>query len=152
MKLENECLVPADWDATWDFLMDIPGAAALVPGVEEVIADGENRYNAKIQVRIGPMRLNFSGTIQLLEQDRDKGEARFRVEASDRRVGGSIRADLTMRLNRQPQDQTGVSISTDVAFMGKLGELGQPLIRRKAASTLEDFARNLSKQVASPSG
>jgi hypothetical protein len=32
-------------------------------------------------------------------------------------------------------------------FMGKIGELGQPIIRRKANSTLEDFARNLAKQV-----
>ena len=151
MKLENQCLVPADWNATWDVLMDIPGAAALVPGVEEVTAEGESRYHATIQVRIGPMRLHFSGTIQLLEQDREKGEARFHMEAADRRVGGSFRADMTLQLDRQPQDQTGVSISTDVAFMGKLGELGQPLIRRKAASTLQDFARNLSKQVASPS-
>jgi carbon monoxide dehydrogenase subunit G len=150
LKLENQCVVPAGWDQTWELLMDIPGAAALVPGVEEVTPEDEGRYQARMQVRVGPMRLNFSGLIQLQEQDRAKGEAKFRVEAADRQLGGSLRADLVMQLEQQSQEQTGVSIATDVAFMGKLGELGQPLIRRKAASTLQDFARNLSKQVASP--
>ena len=150
MKLENQCTVHTGWDQTWDLLMDIPGAAGLVPGVEEVTSDEEDRYQARMQVRVGPMRLTFSGVIELVEQDRGKGEAKFHVEAADRQLGGSLRADLTMQLEQQAPEQTGVSISTDVAFMGKLGELGQPLIRRKAATTLQDFARNLSSQVAGP--
>lgn len=152
MKLENRCLVPAPPDATWQLLMDVPRAAACVPGVQEVTPEGEDRFRASMQVRIGPIRLNFSGTILLLEQDREKGEARFQVEAADRRVGGSWRADMTIRLNPQPQAQTEVLFVTDVVFMGKLGELGQPVIRRKAASTLEEFARNLSKRAHGPSG
>ena len=32
--------------------------------------------------------------------------------------------------------------------MGRLGELGQPLIRRKAQSTIEEFARNVSRELA----
>ena len=104
--------------------MDIPAAAALVPGVEDVTAGETGCYDARMQVRVGPMRLRFSGTVQLLEQDRQRGEARFRVEAADRQVGGSIKADMTMQLERQSEAQTGVSISTDVAFMGKLGRTG----------------------------
>ena len=147
MKLENQCVVPADWDATWDLLMEIPTAAALVPGVDEVTIREDGCFDARMQVRVGPMRLRFSGTVQLLEKDRERGEARFQVEAADRQVGGSVKADLTMQLDRQSESETGVSISTDVAFMGKLGELGQPLVRRKAAATLQDFARNLSNRI-----
>lgn len=39
-----------------------------------------------LEARVGPMGLNFSGTISVLQQDRTQGEARFRVEGSDRRV------------------------------------------------------------------
>ena len=152
MKLENQCVVPVGWDQTWELLMDIPGAASLVPGVEEVTSEDKDRFQARMQVRVGPMRLHFSGVIQLLEQDRAKGKARFHVEAADRQLGGSLMADLTMQLEQQSVEQTGVSITTDVVFMGKLGEMGQPLIRRKAANTLQDFARNLSKQVTGPAG
>ena len=33
--------------------------------------------------------------------------------------------------------------------LGRLGELGQPIIRRKARNTLEEFAQNLSVLLAS---
>ena len=147
MKLENRCLVPASADKTWALLMDITQAAPCIPGVQDVIADGENQFKAVMQVRIGPVRLNFSGTINVLEQDKEKGEARFRVEAADRRVGGSIRAEMTMQLNHRAAEETEMVIRSDTVFMGKIGELGQPIIRRKANSILEDFARNLAKQV-----
>ncbi len=149
MQLENKCLVPADQDTTWELLMDIPRVAACIPGVNDVAPAGEDKFDAAMQVRIGPMRLNFSGTILVVDQDKKNGEARFRVEASDRRLGGSFRADMTMKLSPLSETQTELSIESDVAFIGKLGELGQPLIRRKAGGTLEDFARNLAQQVNS---
>ena len=98
MKLENRCLVPADLDATWELVTDIPRVAACVPGVKDVSPDGENRYRASLQARVGPMGFNMSGTILVLELDREKAEARFQVDASDRRLGGSIRAEMTLRL------------------------------------------------------
>ena len=152
MKLEHRCVVPAPPDATWELLLDVPRAAACVPSIKEVTPEGENRYHTIIEVRVGPMRLNFSGTIVLLEQDREKGEARFHVEATDRKVGGGLRADMTMQMNPLSEGETVVLFVTVVAFMGKLGELGQPIIRRKAASTLEEFSRNISKHFQNQSG
>ena len=143
MRLENSCLIPAGRSTVWNLLMDIPRAAACVPGLQEIAPDGENRYRATLQSRVGPMRFTFSGTVVLLESDESKGEARIQVEASDRRVGGSIKADMTMRLIDQAPGQTELSIVTETAFMGKLGELGQPLMHRKARGTMEEFARNL---------
>jgi carbon monoxide dehydrogenase subunit G len=43
--------------------------------------------------------------------------------------------------------ETELFIETDTTFMGRLGELGQPVIRRKAQSTIEEFARNLARQL-----
>ena len=151
MKLENRCLVPADLDTTWELITDIPRAAACVPGVKDAFLEGENLYRASLQARVGPMGFTMSGTILVLEQDREKAEARFQVNASDRRLGGSIRADMTLRLAAQPQGYTELLVITDTTFMGKLGEMGQPLIRRKASSTLEQFVKNLAKLLETPS-
>ena len=151
MKLENRCLVPADLDSTWELVTDIPRVAACVPGIKDVSPDGENRYRASLQARVGPMGFSMSGTILVLEQDREKAEARFQVDASDRRLGGSIRAEMTLRLTAQSQGHTELLITTETTFMGKLGELGQPVIHRKARSTLEQFAQNLAKLLETPS-
>ncbi|MDA0734197.1 MAG: SRPBCC family protein [Chloroflexi bacterium] len=151
MKLENRCLVPADRDTTWALVMDIPRVATCVPGIEDVTAEDEDRFQAVMKVRIGPISLNLAGTIQVLEQDEAKGEASFLVEASDRRVGGAVRTNITMQLAPQADNQTELIIVSDTNFMGRLGELGQPIIRRKANTTMQDFARNLAQQVSSPS-
>jgi carbon monoxide dehydrogenase subunit G len=150
MKMENRCLVPADRNTAWSLVTDIPRAAACVPGVQDVIAEEEGRFRAVMQVRVGPISLNLAGTIQVLEQDEEKGEARFLVEASDRRVGGGVRTTISMQLTPQPDGQTELTILSDTNFMGRLGELGQPIIRRKANTTMQEFARNLAEAVNSP--
>lgn len=148
MKLENRCLVPAARDTTWALVMDIPRAAVCVPGIEEVTAEDPDHFQAVMRVRVGPISLNLSGTIQVLERDEEQGEARFLVEAADRRVGGGVRTSIEMRLIPQNDNQTELLIVSDTNFMGRLGELGQPIIRRKANTTMEEFARNLAQQVS----
>ena len=151
MKLENRCLVPADRGTTWALVMDIPRVATCVPGIENVTVEEADRFQAVMKVRVGPISLNLAGTIQVLERDEDKGEAHFLVEASDRRVGGAVRTNITMQLDAQADNQTELIIVSDTNFMGRLGELGQPIIRRKANTTMQDFARNLAQQVSNPS-
>ena len=150
MKLENRCLVPADMQRTWDLLMDIPRAAACVPGMEEVVQEEDGSYRASMRVRVGPMGLTLAGTLRVLEQDSTKGEARFLIEASDRKVGGAVRADLLIQLRSEEKNQTELVLNTDTTFIGRLGELGQPLIRRKANNTMQEFALNLAQQLGHP--
>ena len=147
MRLENSCLIPTDPATVWGLIMDIPRAAACVPGLQEITPEGDNKYKAELQARVGPMRLNFTGTVAVLDADEARGEVKVQVEAADRRVGGSIKADMTVRLTEQEKGQTQLSIVTETAFMGKLGELGQPLMHRKARTTIEEFARNLARVI-----
>ncbi len=152
MKLEIHSVVPAGRETTWALVMDIPKAASCIPGINDVTPDGEDRYLATLQARVGPMAMNLSGTITILSQDADAGEAQFLVEANDRRVGGGIKTSLTMKVTAQSPNETELEIVSDTTFMGRLGELGQPIIRRKARNTLEEFSRNLSKLLASEPG
>ena len=147
MELENHCLVPANRETTWDLITDIPRASQAVPGLQNMTQESENRYVGAIQVRVGPIRINLVGSVQVLEQDREKGEVALLVEAGDRRVGGSVRTHLKILLNPQGEAQTELIIHSDTTFMGKLGQLGQPIIRRKASDTIEEFARNLAAQI-----
>jgi carbon monoxide dehydrogenase subunit G len=97
------------------------------------------------------MGMNLSGVITVLSQDAESGEARFLVEANDRRVGGGVKTNMSMKVTAKSPTETELEIVADTTFMGRLGELGQPLIRRKARNTLEDFSKNLSKILASGS-
>ena len=148
MKLQNSCTVPAGLTESWDFLMDVARAAQCVPGVADVAPEGNDRYRGTLRAKVGPMSITLSGTVTLQEQEPDSGRARFLVEASDRRVGGGVKTNMLMRLAAKSPTETELTIETDTTFMGRLGELGQPVIRRKAQSTIEEFARNLSRNLA----
>ncbi|HIN36581.1 MAG TPA: hypothetical protein EYM77_02855 [Dehalococcoidia bacterium] len=151
MKVEIVSVVPASLEATWTLVMDIPKAASCIPGLKDIAPDGEARYQATLQARVGPMGMNLSGVITVLSQDAESGEAHFLVEANDRRVGGGVKTNMSMKVTAKSPTETELEIVADTTFMGRLGELGQPLIRRKARNTLEDFSKNLSKLLASES-
>ena len=147
MRLENSCLVPASREETWNFLADIATAAMCVPGVVNVAADGEDCYSGTLKARVGPMSITLSGTVRLEEQDPAKRRARYVVEARDRRLGGGVKTEMTVQMNASSPSETELLIETDTTFMGRLGELGQPVIRRKAQATIEEFARNLAREL-----
>ena len=151
MKVEIVSVVPASREATWTLVMDIPKAATCIPGLKDITPDGEARYQATLQARVGPMGRNLSGVITVLSQDAESGEAHFLVEANDRRVGGGVKTNMSMKVTAKSPTETELEIVADTTFMGRLGELGQPLIRRKARNTLEDFSKNFSKLLASES-
>ena len=148
MKVEIVSVVPASREAIWALVMDIPKAASCIPGLKDITQDGETSYQATLQARVGPMGMNLSGVITVLSQDAESGEAHFLVEANDRRVGGGVKTNMSMKITAKSPTETELEIVADTTFMGRLGELGQPLIRRKARNTLEEFSKNLSKLLA----
>ena len=137
-------MVPADRDTTWELVMDLPRVAPCVPGLSGLESDGEGRYTGTLQAQAGPMRVNLAGSVRVVSQDPAQGRAEFLLEAADRRIGGSVKTSMTLQLTATAEGQTELTIATDTAFMGALGTLGQPIIRRKAAATVEEFARNLA--------
>jgi carbon monoxide dehydrogenase subunit G len=149
LKIEIVSVVPAGRDETWALVMDIPRAASCIPGIKDVTPDGEGRYQATLQARVGPMGMTLSGVITVLSQDADTGLAVFLVEANDRRVGGGVKTNMSMKVTAKSPNETELEIVADTTFMGRLGELGQPIIRRKARNTLEEFSKNLNKLMAS---
>ena len=147
MIFSQECVIPVARDRLWDFLMDVPRVARCVPGVETVEPVGERSYQGRLGVRIGPIRLSLDGTVAVEEQDQTAWRARMRADANDRRLGGGIRARLSLTLTSVDHG-TRLHIETDLAVLGKIGEFGQPVIRKKADGLLDEFARNLQSALA----
>lgn len=147
MTFTQECVIPAAREHLWDFLMDVPTVGRCVPGVETIEAVDAGAYRGSLKIQIGPIRLTLEGTITVEEADRDAWRARLRAEANDRRLGGGIRARLSLTL-APVEVGTRVQIDTDLAVLGKIGEFGQAIIRKKADALLEEFALNLRAALA----
>ncbi len=147
MNFEHRLIIDASRDAVWAVLSDFPRAASLMPDVGEVRRSEDGGYEGTMRVRVGPIGLNLSGTIHI-EQDDDKGRWSMKAGAQDRRVGGGVQARIDVTLAELSPKSSELNIKADVQLLGRLGQLGQPLIKRKAESTIRQFAENLKAAVS----
>jgi uncharacterized protein len=149
--IEQRVTVDAPAERVWDFVMDVPAVSQCVPGAESVVATGGDTYQGVLRLRVGPVALRLEGKITLAERDESARRARIDLQAADKRLGGAVNGKLQLQLEPNGADQTDLAIHTDVAILGKLGEFGQPVIRKKAEQMIAEFARNLSRQVGAAS-
>jgi len=147
MKLAQTVTVKAPRDKVWGIVLDVPAAARCVPGVASVRPAGSDRYQGTLAVQIGPVRLVLDGDIAITARDEKAGTASFRADAKDSRVGGAIKATVDLALADR-SGATDIKIATDLQVLGRLGEFGQPVIKRKADQMMGDFAECLARAVA----
>jgi uncharacterized protein len=136
-------------DRVWGFVMDIPSMAKCIPGCDGVEDLGNNHYKAVVKIKVGPIGLALASDISIVEKDETNRTAGLLVEAADKRVGGAVKATMSMKLTPEG-DGSKLEVSTDANVMGRIGDFGQPIIRKKADQTLQEVAANLRKALATP--
>jgi hypothetical protein len=145
VKLEHRVAVDAPRAEVWAVLMDLPLAARCVPGTRDISGDALG-VRGTLDVRVGPVKLGLSGRVAIESSDASAGTARLRADAEDRRIGGAVRAIVDLTLSGDAP--TELRMTSDVAVLGRLGELGQSLIARQADKVLAGFAECLRATVA----
>ena len=144
MRFEHKVTIDAPKQMVQDFLNDFNKSAYCVPGLKDLKDLGNDAYEGTIRVRIGPIGLNVGGKAQI---ERQAEGWHVKGEGNDRRVGASMTADVEAKIDEVTADETEVQIIADVNFAGRLAEMGQPLIKRKADAFVGEFAENLRKAI-----
>jgi carbon monoxide dehydrogenase subunit G len=145
VRLDHRVTIDAPRAKVWAVLMDLPVAARCVPGTRDIVPAGDG-VGGTLDVRVGPVKLALSGTVAIESRDEVAGTARLRADAADKRIGGAVRAFVDLALTGDAP--TELRVSSDVAILGRIGELGQPLIARQADKVLAGFAECLRTAVA----
>lgn len=147
MILDQKVIVPAPPERVWDFVMDMQAVAGCVPGVESVEEVNKDEYIGALKVRVGPIGVRLEGKVTVAERNAEERRAQMNVEAVDRRIKGAVNAKSTMQLQALDDGTTELAVHTDASILGKLGEFGQAIMRRKADQIMKEFAQNMSKRI-----
>lgn len=147
MKFDFDVSVDAPQERVWAILSDIPRVAQLMPGIQSVELQPDGTYVGMIRIRIGPMGFNLAGVVTV-EEDRDAGKWSMKAQAQDPRIGGGVTSTVETLISEPSPGSTRMQVSADVQFSGRLGQLGQPLIKKKADSMIKEFTENLKKAAA----
>jgi carbon monoxide dehydrogenase subunit G len=149
MQFENTFDVRLPADVTWRWLVDIPRVAPCLPGAELTAVEGPGCFSGRFSVRIGPVRLRFSGRARLLLVDDVARTARIEAEGLDEGRRGTVRAVVDLRL--QPTASgSRVAVATELTLVGPITRYvrGTGIYRDITAYLLQEFAESLERKVA----
>jgi len=152
VKLHMHSQIAAPRAAVWDFVMDVERAARCIDGVEALRVLSAERYEGLLRVRIGPAQLGFEGVVELEERIREQWRGTLRASAKDVKRAGRFEARMALQLEESAPAQTALAVELEVTLFGRLGELGQPLIKKKIGTLLERFAGRVAAELDGTQG
>ena len=147
MKLENTCVVQLPRQRLWDFLIVIPNVAECLPGVEDVIAVDAQNYTGAIQVKVGIVKLRLRGKITVEFMDGNSYVGSLAVQAADQKISGLVQGRMQLKLEEITARETRLSVYTDLNLLGKIGEFGHGLIKKKGDQMMADFEAAIVSKV-----
>jgi uncharacterized protein len=146
MLIKNDFEVAEPIDKVWQFFENIPQVAACLPGAELTDDLGDNKYLGKVAIRMGPVKMQFSGTAEIKE--RDEAGKRIVVDAAgaDEKGRGQAAMMVTARLVTAGRG-TRVEVDQDLQLSGAAAQYGRGMISDVNAVLMRDFATNLQSRI-----
>jgi carbon monoxide dehydrogenase subunit G len=148
MQLENRFDVPASPEAAWTLLNDVPAVLPCMPGAELVEVVDTDRWKARLQVRLGPISLQFLADLSRETTDLPERRAVISVDAREAKGRGTARATITSAVEEATAGAS-VSIVTELALRGPLAQYGRPIVAPVAEQLTEQFATCITKKLTS---
>lgn len=146
MLITSDFEVAQPLDKVWRFFDDIPQVAACLPGAELTESLGDDRYKGRVAIRMGPVRLAFTGTADIVERD-DAGK-RVVVDAAgaDEKGRGQASMRVTAALTSAGRG-TAVSVAQDLQLSGAAAQYGRGMISDVTSILMRDFATNMQRRI-----
>ena len=141
MKFTGDITVEAPRDAVFAKVRDARFFASCVEGVHALNEVDPDRYTAVLETRVAYLKFKFNVAVEVVRAD-PPCEIEARIEGTPLGIAGRLTARSVTRLAQQ-DGGTRVSYEVDAALTGKLGSLGQPVLRAKAREMERQFAERL---------
>jgi uncharacterized protein len=132
--------VPAQ--KAWDFLIDINKFSTCLPGIDEVKQIDDKTFDGVISATVGPIsgKFNFRSTIL---ESRPPEQMVVRTEGTDSVTKSTVNAAMTVDLRSISETKSQMDYRADVKIQGRLGILGDMVLRATATLILQEFTRRL---------
>jgi uncharacterized protein len=131
----------------WEFFGDIPRVASCLPGATMTDELGENKYGGQVAVRMGPVKLQFAGTAEIVKRDEAAKRLVLHATGAEQRGRGQASMDVTATLSPAGRG-TKVAVTQDLQLSGAAAQYGRGMISDVTAVLMRDFAANLASQIA----
>ena len=150
MELSDEVIINAPKDQVYAALNDPDILRQCIPGCEELIKHSDTELEAKVVLKVGPVKAKFSGDVQL---DTTGAPDAFSLTGQGNGgAAGHAKGGADVTLTADGPDKTILRYDDKAEIGGKLAQLGSRLIqgtaKKLAAKFFTSFAAVMSEDVA----
>jgi carbon monoxide dehydrogenase subunit G len=149
MKLTSQFAVPSPPERVFPLFLDADVMRECLPGCEELVRVDDATFRGRLVSSVAHVRFNaaFSAALQSVEEPHT---IKALLKGEDNRLGSSINVDAV--LDVQP-DAGGslVEYRMDLAIWGKIGRLGESIVRRRTAEVEAQFVERFTAAASATS-
>jgi len=148
MEMTGERQIAAPRQRVWEALNDPALLKAAIPGCDSVERTGDDSFEAKVSVKLGPMSAKFGGKVQLTNINPPSS-----YTISGEGSGGAMgfaKGGADVALEEVGPNATVLRYSVKAQVGGKMAQLGARLIDSTAKSMADQFFDRFAAQVSPP--
>ena len=149
MIVTGEITLPAPREVVFQVLQNAPFFASCVEGVRDLKEIDATHYDAVLDTKVAYMKFTFKVSVEvtrLLPPERIEAK----IEGTPLGIVGRFTAVSTTDLI-DAGSETLVKYAIDANLTGKLGSMGQPVLKSKAKEMEQKFAEKMRAAFAAPS-
>jgi carbon monoxide dehydrogenase subunit G len=148
MEMTGERRIAAPRERVWQALNDPAVLQAAIPGCESVERIGDDQFQAKVAVKLGPMSARFGGKVTLTNITPPES-----YTISGEGQGGAMgfaKGGADVALEEVGPEETILRYNAKAQVGGKMAQLGARLIDSTAKSMADQFFDRFAAQLAPP--
>ena len=144
MILDGKIDLDVPVQTAWDFLIDINKFSTCLPGIDSVQQIDDKTFDGVISATVGPIsgKFNFRSTIV---ESKPPEQMVVKTEGQDTVTKSTVNADMTVDLRSVSDSKSQMDYKADVKIKGRLGILGDMVLRATATLILQEFTKRLHK-------
>lgn len=147
MKVGSSFPVPAARDRVFAHFLDPNSMRACVPGCVELARIDHAHYRGALVNEIAHVRFSAAFTAELTELSAP-ARVRALLRGEDRKLGSSIKVDASLAVREAAPAASSVDFELDLALWGRLGRLGESIIRRRSEEVQRQFVADFARVCA----
>jgi len=143
IELSNSFQIASSIEDAWGLLTDIPVVALCLPGARIEGQPYKDVYTGDIGIKIGPISLQYHGTLEIEQQDDINHLITLKASGKDNRGNGNVSATIRMHAIAEGP-VTNAEVNTSLEVSGKVAQFGAGAIQKVSDRMLDRFIVNLS--------
>jgi carbon monoxide dehydrogenase subunit G len=144
--INNDFEVAQPLDAVWKFFDDIPQVATCLPGAQLTEDLGDGKYKGRVAIRMGPVRLQFAGTADIVSRDDAAKKIVVNAAGADEKGRGNAAMVVSAALSAKGK-ATKVAVTQDLQLSGAAAQYGRGMIADFSAIMMRDFSANMRDRI-----